>query len=211
MRYFPVNLDIDGKKALVVGGGRIAWRKVKNLVSCGARVTVVSPCFCAELTRIKGIHRVKRRYRKTDLKGTCLVVSATDSQDVNRRVSEQASAAGIPVNIVDQPALCTFTVPAVVSRGELLITISTGGGSPALARRLREKIEKEIDPFFVKHLSLLTEFRPIVQSAGLAESKRIRLLKQMAGEEVLATLRDKGIRSARSLIRRMLSEATKDV
>jgi precorrin-2 dehydrogenase/sirohydrochlorin ferrochelatase len=207
MKYFPINLSIADRKVVVVGGGQVARRKVKALKDCGARVTVVSPVFCAGLRRTKGIRRVKRCYRKSDLQGTCLVVSATDSQEVNRRVWKDATAAGILVNVVDQPDLCTFVLPATVSRGDLLITVSTAGGSPALARRIREKIEKEIDPAFADHLSLLQEIRPTVKATRLSSRQRTRLFKEMAGEKVLGVLKRRGKKAARKLIRRMLSEA----
>ena len=146
MRYLPVNLDIAGRRVLVVGGGQVATRKVKTLRACGALVTVVSPAFAPGLTRMKGITRIKRGYRKTDLRGVTLVVSAAGPQDVNRRAWEHACAAGIPINVVDQPDLCTFTVPAVLTRGDLVITISTGGGSPALSGRIREILTATIGP-----------------------------------------------------------------
>ncbi len=207
MRYFPINLDISGKKALVVGGGRVAFRKVKSLMSCGAVVTVVSPSFCAGLKSVKRIRRVKRHYRKTDLRSACLVISATDSEEVNRRVHTHAVEAGIPVNVVDRPDLCTFTVPAVVSRGRLLIGISTGGGSPALARWVRERIEKEIGPAFGLHLELLREMRPLVQAAPLNAQKRAALLKKMASDSLHQTIKKKGMPAARRLADAMLSEA----
>ena len=208
MKYYPINLDVTDKKALVVGGGQIAYRKVKDLASCGASVTVVSPRFCAALLRMKGIQRLKREYKKTDIRGACVVVSATDSQKVNRRVSEHADSVGIPVNVVDQPALCSFIVPALLSRGELLIAISTGGASPAMARRLREKLEADLDPAFVKHLSLMKEIRPDVLSSGLNPTKRKKLFMKMADQSVSRTLRQKGISAARVRMRSMLREAT---
>ncbi len=207
MKYFPINLDVSGKKVLVVGGGRIAWRKVKSLTACDARVTVVSPCFCPPLARMKDIKRVVRRYRKSDLRGACLVIGATDSPPVNRRISEHASAANVPVNIVDQTDLCTFIVPSVVSKGDLLIAISTGGGSPTLARRLREQIEKDIDPLIATHLSLLKEFRPVVLATDLGPNARKRLFKQMADDEVRNMLSDGGVPAARRFMQQMLDAA----
>ena len=103
MRYLPVNLDVAGRKVLVVGGGRVAARKVRSLRECGAEVTVVSPAFCSGLARMKGIRRIRRGYRKSDLRSMWLVVSAAGPQAVNRRVWVQATAAGVPVNVVDQP------------------------------------------------------------------------------------------------------------
>lgn len=207
MKYFPINLSIADQKVVVVGGGQIARRKVKSLKDCGACVTVISPKFCAGLARTRGIRLVKRRYRKSDLRGACVVVSATDSQEVNRQVWQDATAAKILVNVVDQPDLCTFVLPATVSRGDLLITISTAGGSPALARRIREKIEAEIDPAFADHLSLLKEMRPAVQSTQLNSRERMRLFKEMASDEVFSVLKRRGTKAARNLMQHMLSVA----
>ncbi len=207
MRYFPINLDILGKKVLVVGGGQVACRKVKNLLACGARVTVVSPSFCRELARMKKVRLVKRRYRKSDMRAACIVVSAADSRAVNSRVHQHAAGAGILVNVVDQPDLCAFTVPAVVSRGELLITISTGGGSPALARRIREMIETEVGPAFARHLKLLQEMRPRILASPLESRSRARLMRKMAGDRIHREIKQRGIRAGRRLARRMLVDA----
>ena len=210
MRYFPLNLDIAGKKALVVGGGQVALRKVERLLECCAVVTVVSPEFCRGLTRMRGIKRIRRRYRKTDIRGAALVISATDSMGANRRVYEHATEAGIPVNVVDQPELCSFTVPAVVSRGELLVTISTGGGSPALSARIRRHIEEHLDASFADHLELLERMRPVVRSSGLPEEARGVLLKGMAGEDVSRALKQGGIKRAQKVANEMLSRALED-
>ena len=207
MKYFPINLSIADRKVVVVGGGQVARRKVKALKDCGARVTVISPDFCASLARAKGVRLIERCYRKSDLQGKCLVVSATDSQAVNRQVWEDATAAKILVNVVDQPALCTFVLPATVSRGDLLITVSTAGGSPALARRIREKIEKEIDPAFADHLSLLKKMRPIVQAAPLTTRQRMDVFKEMAGDRAFGVLKRRGTKAARALLRSILAKA----
>ena len=206
MKYYPINYNVAGRKVLVVGGGGVAQRKVEGLRACGARVTVVSPEFSAALVRMTGVRRLERRYRKSDLRGACLVISATDSAEVNARVFEQASAAGIPVNVVDQPDLCTFTVPATISRGDLVITISTGGGSPALSRRIRERLETSIEPAYAKHLALLQQMRPVVQAAPLTDEARIGLLKRMAGDEVFDVVAGRGTGAARRLLRNMLAQ-----
>jgi precorrin-2 dehydrogenase/sirohydrochlorin ferrochelatase len=208
VKHFPVYLDIQKKKVLVVGGGTIAARKVKSLAACGAKVTVVSPKFCATLARKKGIRRVKRCYRKGDIKDMFLVICATDSPEVNEQVYKHATAAKIPVNVVDKPKLCSFIVPSVVKQGELLIAISTGGGSPALSRQIRELLEDTIDPSFGKHLSLLKEFRPKVKASSLTENQRMRLLKRMASSNVRRTLTREGTRATRVILRQMLSDAT---
>ena len=207
MRYFPINLDVRGRKVVVVGGGGVARRKVASLVRCGAEVTVVSPGFCRALSRMKGIRRVRRRYRKGDTKGACLVVSATDSDQVNRRVHRHAVDAGIPVNVVDRPELCTFTIPAVVGKGDLVVTVSTGGASPALSRRVREKMEEDIGRTFADHAALMKAIRPKVLSSPLSARRRKDILTRMAGEEVHGVLERRGTRAARRMMESMLEEA----
>lgn len=209
MKYFPVNLDIHSRKVLVVGGGQVALRKVKSLKACGARVTVVSLAFCVGLTRMKGIKRTKRAYKKTDLQGACLVVSATDDERLNRQIWKQASLKNIPVNIVDQPKLCSFTVPAVVRKGDLLVTISTGGGSPALAGKIRKQIENNIGPAFAQHLKLLKEMRPKILSSSLTLKERTRLLKRMAGDTVCRMLQSKGTQETKQYLQDMFKKAAR--
>lgn len=205
MRYFPINLDVRGRKALVVGGGRIALRKVKSLLMCRAEVTVVSPDVCPGLAELDTIVKLERGYRSGDVEGACLVISATDDQEVNRQVWVDASAAGIPCNVVDQPELCSFTLPAVLSQGDLLIAISTGGVSPALAGRLRRKLEGELKPVFSTHLKLLAEIRPRVKASALTPRRRSELLKAMAGEAVGQVIEELGEAVAREHLAEMLA------
>ena len=207
MRHFPINLDVRGRKALVVGGGRIACRKVASLLACDACVTVVSPTFCSELAETPGIVRIERPYRTADLTGVCLVISATDCREVNRQVSADADEAGVPCNVVDEPELCSFTLPAVLSRGQLTIAISTAGASPALAGRLRRELENTLSPAIEVQLQLLAEIRPRVKRSGLGEAERSRLLKAMAGESVCRMIEDKGEVSVREYLAAMLNQA----
>jgi precorrin-2 dehydrogenase/sirohydrochlorin ferrochelatase len=207
VKYYPINLDLAGRKVLVIGAGAVAHRKVQTLVECGAQVTVVSPVFCAALARMKGICRVQRGYRKTDLLGACLVICATDSPAVNRRAWEHSRDAGIPVNVVDQPELCTFTVPAVCRRGDIVIAVSTGGGSPALSSRIRERIEETITPAFGRHLDLLRDLRAEVRASALDAEQRGALLRRMAADEVREIIERQGLAAARRHLRRMLAEA----
>jgi len=207
VKYFPINLDVAGRRVLVIGGGKVACRKVKKLRACGAEVTVVSPSFCSGLARLKGIQRIHRGYRKSDLRDVWLVVSAAGPQEVNRRVWKHASEANIPINVVDQPELCTFTVPAILSWGELLITISTGGGSPALSAEIRRSLTELIGPEFGEHLALLTEMRALVKSSGLSLEARGRLLKAMAADKVRTVITRDGVAAAREHFLAMHAEA----
>ena len=165
-KYYPMMVDLTDRRCLVVGGGRVAERKVALLVECGAAVEVVSPAATARLETLAEAERIRLRrrpVRTADLDGAFLVVAATDDAEVNRDVAERARAAGSLVNVVDDPEACSFQVPSVVRRGDLTITISTGGGSPALAKKLRQRLEQTIGPEYEGFLAALRELRERAQ------------------------------------------------
>ena len=150
-------LDLEGRSALVVGGGRVAREKVEGLLECGARVTVVAPEIDPALDRT-GVELVRRDYRTTDLDGRFLVVAATSTEDVNRRVFREAEARGLLCNVVDVPDLCSFILPAVHRQGPIAVAVSTGGASPALAQRLRDDVAEVVGP---RHAALAGELRAL--------------------------------------------------
>src|SRR4051794_36087898 len=131
---YPVNLVVDGRPCLVVGGGRVAAGKVRNLRACGAVVHVVAPEIGPEIAGMTDVTMERRPYRRGEVAGYRLVVAATGDADVNGEVFRDGDDAGVWVNSADDPARCSFTLPSVVRRGPLTVTVSTGGPSPALAR-----------------------------------------------------------------------------
>lgn len=163
---YPVNLVVEGRSCLVVGGGEIAARKVAGLVACAARVHVVGPRVGEAVRAQAGVTWEERPYRRGDLDGRRLVIAATDDPEVNGAVYADAEAAGIWVNGADDPEHCSFTLPSVIRRGSLLVTVSTGGRSPALARWLRERLEEEIGPEYEVLLDLLAEERETIKASG---------------------------------------------
>jgi precorrin-2 dehydrogenase/sirohydrochlorin ferrochelatase len=163
---YPVNLVLDGRPCLVVGGGQIALRKVQGLVACGGRVTVVAPRIVDELRILDGVTCEERAWRPEDMDGMWLVIAATDDPAVNRAVYEAGERAGIWVNGADDPANCSFTLPSVVRRGDLQVTVSTGGRSPALSTWLRRRLEGEIGPEYAVLLDLLAGEREGLKAAG---------------------------------------------
>ena len=145
--YFPAFLDLRGRRCLVVGGGRIAERKVQGLLECGARVTVVSPALVAGLTRLATAGRIEHRarvFRKVDVRRCVLVIAATGVGAVDDTVAETARRHGALVNAVDRPTRCDFIYGSVLRRGQLQIAVSTGGRAPALAREIRRRLEPVI-------------------------------------------------------------------
>lgn len=163
--YYPVFLDLRGKRCLVVGGGAVARRKVEGLQEAGAEVTVVAP---RVLPMAEGVHVQVRRFLPADLDGMVFVIAATDDAEVNALVAREATARGIWVNVADAPALCTVILPALVRRGALRIAISTGGASPSLARRLRERFEREFCEEYGELVALLWRLRQTWEPRAIA-------------------------------------------
>jgi siroheme synthase-like protein len=154
--YYPVFLNLKGKKVLLFGGGEVALRKARMLRRSGARLIVVSREASArflKFVRRYGIEVHEGSFIPEDLSGVFLIVSATNDPDFNRGVYERSERAGIFVNVVDDPKHCTFIAPSIVKRGSLQIAISTGGASPLLAKELRQKLERQFGP----------EYRTLVQ------------------------------------------------
>lgn len=162
MRYFPINLDIRDRPVIVVGGGDVAARKCAALLAAGARVTVIAPELDERLWTMHEcgeIVHLARGFAPGDLTGAFLAFAATDSPEVNRAVAEEARARGVLADIADAPELGAFTLPAVMRRGDLQIAVSTGGKSPALARRIRRELETRYGPEFETALGLLGAVR----------------------------------------------------
>ena len=144
MDYLPIFIDIKGRMCLVVGGGEVAQRKAAVLLDAGAAVKAVAPEFSEAFTGLPGVERVVERFQPGHLDGAVLVIAATDDSAVNSDVSREARARNIPVNVVDNPDLCTFIMPSILDRSPLMVAFSSGGASPVLARMLRGKLETMI-------------------------------------------------------------------
>jgi precorrin-2 dehydrogenase/sirohydrochlorin ferrochelatase len=144
MRY-PLFLNLTKQKVVVVGGGKVATRKIRTLLAAGAAVTVISPETTTAIrrwTQTKHIRWTRRPYRAGDLRGACLVVAATDCDEINSRVCAEARRRRLLVNSAASPSAGNFIVPSVIHRGGITIAISTGGASPAFAKRFRRDIER---------------------------------------------------------------------
>lgn len=164
--FLPIFMNVQSQNCLVIGGGKIASRKVFMLLRAGATVSVVSPELCQDLTIRKNegeISHIDRLFEDGDLEGCKIVIAATDDNTVNSHVSELAKAKGIPVNVVDAPALCSFIVPSIIDRNPVQIAISTGGASPVLARLLRSRLETFIPAAYGRLATLVESFREKVK------------------------------------------------
>ncbi len=162
---FPINLNLAGRRVLLVGGGRIALRKAQQLLACGADLTVVSPDVVDEF-RDMGVTLVERCYAAGDVAGFRLVVTATGSIVVDQQIFDECESLGIWVNSADDPDRCTFTLPAVHRQGSVMITVSTGGASPALSSYLRAQISELIGPEFADIAAELAARRADVHARG---------------------------------------------
>jgi precorrin-2 dehydrogenase / sirohydrochlorin ferrochelatase len=162
---FPVNLNLEGKRCLIVGGGRIAMRKAGQLAGCGGDITVISPEVVDGFDALAGtIHH--RTYQSGDVEGFRLVITATGDTAVDQRVFDDAEALGIWVNSADDPDRCTFTLPAVLRRGPVMVTTSTAGVSPALSSWLRGRLTSLIGPEFGDIAADLADERAAVHASG---------------------------------------------
>lgn len=165
---YPVNLILKGRRCLVVGGGKVAFGKVQGLLGAGAIVSVVAIESIPELKSLDGITLEERPYRSGELAGYRLAIAATDDPEVNRQIYLDGEASGVWVNSADNPENCAFTLPAVVRRGPIMITVSTGGHSPALSSWLRSRLDTELGPEYLTLLDLLSEHREQLRAQGLA-------------------------------------------
>ncbi len=185
MEYFPIFIHIKNRPCLVVGGGSIAARKVALLRKAQADVTVVSPELCAELQKLNDdqhISHISREFEEFDLETCVLVIAATNQRVVNQRVSELANQLRLPVNVVDNPDLCSFIMPSIIDRSPVVIAVSTGGSSPVLARLIRTKLEGSIPSAYGRLAKLVESFRDKVKTAfPNVESRRGFWEKILAG------------------------------
>ena len=185
--YYPMMVDLAGRRCLVVGGGRVAERKVALLLEAGADVAVVSPVVTpriADLAARGAIRLARRTVRSADLDRAFLAFAATDDAEVNQGVAREVRSAGGLVNVADAPEACDFHVPSVVRRGDLTIAISTGGGSPALAKRLRQRLEATIGPEYAAFLAALRELRARAKEVIADPAERQALFRQAADSDL---------------------------
>jgi precorrin-2 dehydrogenase/sirohydrochlorin ferrochelatase len=193
MTGYPITLvSLETTRCVVIGGGEVAARKVTALQTAGARPVVISPDLgkaLQEQARAGEIEAIRREYRTGDLAGARLVIAATDDPDTNQAVWNEAKETGCLVNVVDDPEHCNFYVPATVRRGALCISVSTGGSSPLLARRIRETLEGQFDAAYEPYLALLAELRPIVQAQISDPVRRKAVWESLLDSELLELLR----------------------
>lgn len=209
MKTYPICLiDLENKRSVVVGGGRIALRKTRGLIEAGASITLISPEVEPELRKLaesNSIIWLPRKYREGDLGNAFLVIAATNDPDANHQIWREAAKVECLINVVDDPKHSNFILPAVVKRGEIQISISTGGSSPALARRLREDLEKIITPEYQDLAEILAELRPELISRTQPGEPRLQMALALVDSPILEIIKLYGKEAALKYARQKLT------
>lgn len=185
---YPIDLDINNKLCVVIGGGNVALRKIKAILDAGGKVKVIGPAINEEI-RYLDVEVIQRPFQKGDLENAFIAIAATDDEVVNRQVADDATENDVLLNVVDKPDLCQFYVPSVVTRGDLVISISTSGKFPALSKKLRKDLESEFGPEYEKYIELLAGARNKVIAKYADLSKRREILQKIAGLDLIRLIK----------------------
>jgi len=209
MSYYPVFLELEGKSALVVGGGAVAQRKVETLLEYGASIRIVSKELTPKLKKLVEIGRVRRmgnEFCNNNLEGASLVFAATDDKQLNHKISESALKRGLLINAVDQPADCNFIVPAIVRRGDLSIAISTSGNSPALAKSIKKQLNSQFGKEYETFLILLGHLREEILSAGFPQEENSRIFHDVIESGILEAIAEENWEKVKNTLKKILPE-----
>ncbi len=196
MKPYPVMMNLEQRKVLVIGGGRVARRKVGSLLDSGASVVIISPELDRELQNLADaatIEWVRAEFDESLMdthSDAILVFGTTDNREVNVRVYKACVARKIPCNIADVPDLCTFIVPAVITQGDLMIAVSTGGSSPALARKIREDLEQRFGPEYAEMTRVMGELRKLVLAEGKSSDQNKLLFTEIVDSGILDAFKE---------------------
>ena len=202
-------IGLQARQAVVIGGGHVAVRKVEGLLEVDAQVKVISTEIIPELQKmvISGdVSFLQRAYQDGDLEGAYLAIAATDDLSVNHAVWTEANQRGCLVNVVDDPEHSTFILPAILKRGEMSVAVSTGGGSPALARRLRERLEDIIGTEYSTLTEILAELRPEIKSSFSPGKARLQAALRVVDSNILHIIQNQGRDAALSYAREQLHQ-----
>ena len=209
MKYYPVHLDINNRNALVVGGGGVGTRKVRTLLACGARVTVVSLEASRQLRDLATSGEIvleERSYQSDDLSGMFLVIGATNDEELNRQISSDADRLNTLCNIADRPEVCNFILPSIVHRDDLVITISTSGKSPALAKKLRKALINQFGEEYGTLLRLMGAIRKkLLRQAHEPEAHK-PLFEQLLNSDLIGMIQENRTDDINALLFDILGE-----
>ena len=191
MSYYPIFIELEGKKILVIGGGRVAQRKIETFLEFGAFIDVISRKLTKKLKTLVESGRIRHigiEYNEIYLKDAFIIIIATDDKKLNHEISRSARKSGVLTNTVDQPSDCDFIVPSIVRKGELLIAVSTSGKSPALAKKIRKELSCQFGREYDSLLSIMGDIRKEVLKKGLSQDKNKRIFDKIINSEILDAL-----------------------
>ncbi|MBN2570277.1 MAG: bifunctional precorrin-2 dehydrogenase/sirohydrochlorin ferrochelatase [Deltaproteobacteria bacterium] len=209
MKFYPVHLNVSGMRCVVVGGGEVAERKVVRLLECDADVVLVGKTITRNLEAIKREGRIAHipdDYRSDYIEDAFLVIGATDRDEINEKIYLDSKERNILVNIVDDPERCQFIVPSQLRRGDLLISISTGGKSPALARRLRENLEVEYGSEYQILLDIMGGLRGKIIARGASSKVNKNIFESILDTDILRYIREGDWNRVRETVRDLTGE-----
>ena len=190
--YYPIFIDIEDRSVVIIGGGEVCARKAETMMKYGARVTVVSPAFTAEIAQWANDGKLttrEKRYDSADLDGANIVIASTDDTSVNEQIAADCRERRLPVNVVDVTPLCEFIVPAIIDKGSVTLAVSTGGKSPALARTLKEDLQRMIGPEYAEVNDALGTLRESAKRVLPTDVDRKRFFDGIIAKGILDMLR----------------------
>ncbi|MCX7908977.1 MAG: bifunctional precorrin-2 dehydrogenase/sirohydrochlorin ferrochelatase [Ignavibacteria bacterium] len=207
MGYFPIFIDLNKFKALVIGGGEVATRKVLNLLEFDHKPKVIAPEFAPELEAIIAqfnLDCVRRKYQKGDLAGYNLIFVATDDKEVDTLIKKEADKIGAIVNFADKPELCDFIVPSFIKRGDLVISISTQGKVPFLSRYFREILEKKVPKGMKDYVEISAYFRSKLKELAVPKKLKDEIIEEFLSVKWIEIIEDDGIEYAKLLVNHLI-------
>ena len=210
MQALPIFFNIKQRHCVVIGGGDVATRKVTMLLKAQGDITIISPELCVELAEMVSANKVKyiqAAFSADQLHGACMVIAATDDESVNEAVSASAKAQGIPVNVVDAPHLCTFTMGSIIDRSPIVIAVSSEGNAPVLARYIRTKIETLLPASYGRIAAIAGEFREHVKAKFATTQLRRRFWEDVLQGPLVERVLSGQEQAARELLSDLLSES----
>lgn len=211
MRYYPIFVNLESRSCLVVGAGAVGRRKIKSLLDFGAgRMTVVDtrepdPAFKPVIERANVTFHC-REFRADDLDGQFLVIACTSSEKVNREVADLCEQRGILCNIADMPEQCSFIVPATIIRGDLTVAVSTGGQSPAMAKRIRRDLQESFGEEYACLLAVMGRIRPLMLGLGMETPENTEVFRTLVNSDLLAAVKARDLDAATEILKESLPE-----
>ncbi|TAL68047.1 MAG: bifunctional precorrin-2 dehydrogenase/sirohydrochlorin ferrochelatase [Bacteroidetes bacterium] len=210
-KYFPVLIDLSRYPALVIGGGTIAYRKVKNLLEFNGNMTVIAPEFCDELINLLNemkIDVIKRKYEKGDIKGCKLVFAATGDEGVDKQIYDECIEEDALLNVADVPELCNFIMPSFIKKGDFTVAVSSQGKSPFFVKAMKKKIEASLPENIEQITELASEFRNRLMKENLYSNEQLRnkLIDKFLKTDWDSIINENGIEAARQTMNEILME-----